>query len=164
MPKQHCGSQRRPAGDNLFRVERQKAARAIVERFPLSNQPRCACIALRAFNPVETAVPEAVLEYTGGYLLVCRAGRVLESGRKRCPKVIPGWWAWMWESLGEAGLTLHSEAGDKLAALRALIAAIESVGMEHIDLIDLTDELNMRLYTKTGWPLSWAAKAIWSTS
>jgi hypothetical protein len=132
-------------GDNLFRVDRQKAAQAIVERFPYIESA-----ALRLQPPsglliqVETAVPEAVLEYTGGYLLVSRAGRVLESGLQTLPE---GYTRVVGVDVGEPqpGQTLHSEAGDKLEALRALNAAIESAGMEHIDLIDLTDELNMRI-------------------
>lgn len=132
-------------GTNLFMADTENARADILSSFPYIEQAR-----VRRMFPdsiiieLTEATPYAALRGPGGYMLITEEGRVLDTDLSELPygfvQVIgmePGYLL--------PGEHLPSSCDEQLVMLRYLKEALGEVPFGGLDLIDLSDRLNIRM-------------------
>jgi hypothetical protein len=132
-------------GTNLFMADTESARLAILSAYPYIEDVRVR----RAFPDgivieVTEAQPYAALRSASGYMLITEEGRILDTELTELPagfvQVIgmePGYL--------RPGAYLPESCGEQLVMLRYLQEALGEVPFGGLDLIDLSDRLNIRM-------------------
>ena len=143
-------------GDNLFRVSARGVEKRLTEQFPYVQS-----VKLRRILPAKLVVeitqakPLGAVETAGGYVVICRDGRVLEIGAQAVPDgvmIISGMYLYQ-PQVGRVLGQGYSKDEQKQAALEEeafkmlslLSDAIAQTEFDKITFVDFTDRLNMLL-------------------
>ena len=132
-------------GQNLFMVDTAEARAAIEAAYPYIEHARVR----RSFPSgitieVDLATPDAALRYQNGYMLITAAGRVLEVALTELPG---GYTQVIGLEPGDvvSGEYLPESCSEQLVMLSYLEQAFGEVPIEDLDLIDLSDRLDIKL-------------------
>lgn len=132
-------------GDNLFRLNTDKAAKKIMdsmiylERVTIERKlPDTAQIV------VEPAVAFAGVESGGSYYLISEGGRVLEAGLASPPADVITFYGFE-PNPAQPGDTLTSVQTLKQDLITAMVASLAKAGIADVNSVDVTDRLNIKL-------------------
>lgn len=133
-------------GENLLRIDRSGVSGRLLAAFPYLEEVHLRLrLPNRVVIEVRQAVPYSAIEYNGYTLLLNEQGRVLEAGLSETPEgflrvvgIDPG-------DQVQPGQYLWEEASQQVQTLQAVTEAIRASGLTEIDLVDLSDFLNIRL-------------------
>ena len=132
-------------GDNLFRTDTQKAAQRISEQLVYIER-----VEIRRRLPdgldiiVEPAVPYANIQADGGYYLISKSGRVLESALAAPQEGTPVFVGYEPQP-AQPGETLASSQEQKQRLVSELADGIAAAGIEGVRAVDITDPLNITI-------------------
>lgn len=132
-------------GDNLFRTSGKEVAKRLIDAYPYIAQVRMQRVLPDSvLLHITEAQPKTALEGNQGYLLLDERARILESDILTCPEGYSRVLGFSTDGL-LAGSYLPEADMDKLKLLLELEDSIKSNELSNIDVIDVTDPINIWL-------------------